>query len=284
MMVRHGAEIVAGATPGVDRSPNADPAWSGLYRAGAVSAGLAVMSYAAALVIVAVTSAPPTSGGANVLAFIAAHRTVYIVRQLLWLAPSLFLMVVSLALAVALRRQSRSFAAIAGLVATASWAVSFAWPTTGDGSLAMVVLSDRYAEASTIAEQARFVAGAEVLIALNDVPAAIGVLQTLGILLISLLMLRGTFAAGLAWLGTVTGAIGVISEVLRPVLGWAYAVYGLMLFAWLIWVAGALWRHASPRRPVAASTTAPGNTTTTRSLRQRDPYPKGTVTGPGTGR
>jgi hypothetical protein len=33
------------------------------------------------------------------------------------------------------------------------------------------------------------VAGAEVLIALNDVPAVIGVLQTLGILLISLLSL-----------------------------------------------------------------------------------------------
>jgi hypothetical protein len=153
------------------------------------------------------------------LEYVDAHRTVYIVRQLLWLAPSLFLMVVFLALAVALRHQGKSFAAIGGLIAIASWAVSFAWPTTGDGSLAMVVLSDRYADAGTLAERAPFVAGAEVLIALNDVPAVIGVLQTLGILLISLLMLRGTFPQGVAWLGTATGAIGVISEVLRPVLG-----------------------------------------------------------------
>jgi hypothetical protein len=53
-------------------------------------------------------------------------------------------------------------------LAVASWAVSFAWRTTGDGSLAMVLLNDKYAAAATAAERAPFVAGAEVLIALND--------------------------------------------------------------------------------------------------------------------
>ncbi|WP_421740820.1 hypothetical protein [Cellulomonas sp.] len=241
-MVQHTGEIVAGAPVRAERAADT---WVPLYRAGALCAGLAVVCYAVALVIVATTTAPPTSGGASVLAFVDAHRTEYIVRQLLWLVPSLFLMVVFLALAVALRVESRSFAAIAGLVAVTSWAVSFAWPTTGDGSLAMVVLSDKLADASTAVERAPFVAGAEVLIALNDVPAVIGVLQTLGILLISLLMLRGTFGPGVAWLGAVTGALGIVAEVLRPVLGWAYAFYGLLLFAWLVWVAIALWRHAS---------------------------------------
>lgn len=255
-MARHGGDALAGATPGVDRPRDpADPAWGPLYRAGALSAGLVVTSYAAGLVIVASTSAPPSAGGAGMLEYVDAHRTVYIVRQLLWMAPSLPLMVVFLALAVALRHQGTSVAAIGGLVAVASWAVSFAWPTTGDGSLAMVVLSDKYADASTEAARAPFVAGAEVLTALNDVPAVIGVLQTLGILLISLLMLRGTFSRGVAWLGTATGAIGVISEVLRPVLGWAYALYGLLLFVWLIWIAAALWRHASPRQHQAAART-----------------------------
>lgn len=84
-----------------------------------------------------------------------------------------------------------------------------------------------------------------MLIALNDVPAVIGVLQTLGILLVSLLMLRGPFSRALAWLGVVTGAVGVVSEVLRPVLGAAYAGYGLLLFVWLGWVAVALWRLPS---------------------------------------
>lgn len=245
-MARDTDVAAAGATAApTGRSRTPDPAWAPLYRAGAISAGLAVIAYAAALIILAATSAPPTSGGARVLEFIAAHRTIYIVRQLLWLTPSLFLMVVVLALAVAARRRSRSLAAVAGLIATTSWALSFAWPTTGDGSLAMVLLSDKYAAASTAAARAPFVGGAELLIALNDVPAMIGVLQTLGILLISLTLLRGPLGAGVAWLGVATGAIGLISEILRPILGWAYALYGLLLFAWLIWVAVALWTWGS---------------------------------------
>jgi hypothetical protein len=188
-MTGHQTKVVARTAPGVDRPLNTGPTWGPLYRVGAVSAGLAVIAYVAALIIVAATSAPPTSGGASMLEFIDTHRTIYIVRQLLWLAPSLFLMVVFLALAVALLPQGKSLAAVGGLIAITSWAVSFAWPTTGDGSLAMVVLSDKYADAGTMGERAPFAAGAEVLIALNDVPAVIGVLQTLGILLISMLML-----------------------------------------------------------------------------------------------
>lgn len=228
------------------------PAWARLYRAGAVSAALAVASYVAALILVTVTSAPPASGGAAMLEFVAAHRSVYILRQLLWMMPSLFLMVVCLALTVALWPRDRGFAAIAGLLAITSWAVSFAWPTTGDGSLAMVVLSDRYAAAGTARLRAPFVAGAELLSALNDVPAVIGVLQTLGILLLSLLLLRGPLGVPVAWLGVAVGGLGIASEVLRPVLGGAYAVYGLLLFAWLIAVAVALWRYA-PRDSASAT-------------------------------
>lgn len=230
-------------------SVNSARDWDALYRAGSLSAAAAVVMYVAALVLVTTTTAPPESGGVAILEHVAAHRTGYIVRQVLWTAPNLFLMVAFLALAVALRHHGRGLVAVAGLTAITSWAVAFAWPTTGDGSLAMVVLSDRYADATTAGERASFVAGAEVLDALNDVPAVIGVLQTVGVLLVALLMLRGTFSPGLAWLGVVTGVVGIASEVLRPVLGAAYAAYGVLLFVWLAWVAVALWRLATPPVP-----------------------------------
>jgi hypothetical protein len=231
-----------GSASKIDQGPDPDPSWSPLYCAGAVSAGLAVILYVAALVIFVITTAPPAVGGAAVLEYVNAHRAIYIIRQLLWLAPRLLLMVVVLTLAVSLYPLGKGAAMIAGVIAISSWAVSFAWPTTGEGSLAMVVLSDRYAVTTPDAERAIFVAGAEVLLALNDTQVVIGVLQTLGILLLSALMLRGEFPTGLAWLGVATGGIGIISEALRPLLGWAYAVYGLLLFGWLIWVAAALWR------------------------------------------
>ena len=221
-----------------------------------------MLLYAVVLVIVTVSEQPPDSGGAATLQYVEAHRTVYIIRQVLWQAPGLFMMVVILALAVALRRYGPSLAGIAGMLGVSSWAISFAWPTTGDGSLAMVLLSDRYADATTAAERASMVAGADLLNALNTMPAVIGVLQTLGVLLIALLMLRGPFGPALAWLGVATGAIGIASEIFRPVLGWAYAVYGLLLFVWLAWVAVALWRFAETVRTSSTVTEAPGGART----------------------
>lgn len=151
------------------------------------------------------------------------------------MGPNLFMAIVVLSLAVAVARVDKAGAAVAGVIAVTSWVLGFAWPTTGEGSLGMVVLSDRYTEAATQAERAPFVAGAELLLALNDLPAVIlGVLQALGLLLLALLMLKGAFSIHLARLGVATGAIGIIAEALRPQLGWAYAAYGLMLFAWLV--------------------------------------------------
>lgn len=59
----------------------------------------------------------------------------------------------------------------------------------------------------------------------------------MGVLLISLVMLRDVFSKGVARLGVVTGAIGIPSEALRPWVGWAYAAYGILIFVWLGWVA-----------------------------------------------
>jgi hypothetical protein len=231
-----------------------DPSWRPLYRVGAVAASLAIVLYVVALILFVVTPAPPSpaSGGAAMLEHVVANRSAYVVKQLLWVAPNLLMMVVVLALAVALAPINKNYALAAGVIAVASWAVSFAWPTTGEGSLAMVVLGDRLASATTEPERAAAVGGAELLLALNDLPAVVlGVLQTLGILLLAALMVRGVFPQGLSWLGVVTGVIGLVAEALRPWLGWAYAIYGLLLFAWLIGVAVALWRlGAETARPI----------------------------------
>ena len=97
----------------------------------------------------------------------------------------------------------------------------------------------------TLALAPRFqplIGAAETLIAFNDVPAPLGVMQAVSILLIAVPMLRGGFAKRVAWLGAVTGVVGIVSEALRPWLGWAYAGYGLLLFVWMIWIGWELWR------------------------------------------
>lgn len=209
-----------------------DSSWKDLYRAGAFSAAVCIVFYIAALVVYAATPAPPISGGAATLQYIAVHRSVYILEQVLWLAPSLFAMVVFLALYPALKHLNKSFAAIGAVVGIISWALSLGYPATGGGSPALVYLSDRYMTAATAAQHAAFASSAEAFIAQNTVPTAIGIMQTVGILLVSLVMVRGVFHKGVAYLGIATGAIGTVSEALKPVLGWGYAVYGILILVW----------------------------------------------------
>ncbi len=227
--------------------------WRTVYRAGALSTGLAVALYVVALVLVFASDLAPTSGGADMLAYIDANRTLYIVKQVLWLFPGVLLMVTFVSLTVALMDVNRSYALIAGVIGVASWAGTYAWPTSGEGSFVLLMLSDRYADATTDADRAALVASAETMMAYNDAPAALGVMQALGVLLVSAVMLRGIFPRGLAWLGIVTGAVGIVCEALRPWLGMVYSTYGILLFAWLIWVALALWRMAHEPDGAAAS-------------------------------
>ena len=77
----------------------------------------------------------------------------------------------------------------------------------------------------------------------------IGVLQTLGLRLVSLQMLRGTFARGLACLGVATGVIGIASSApARPRLGLRAVRATPCSFGWP--GSASLWRlGTAERRP-----------------------------------
>lgn len=227
-----------------------------LYRWGGAAAAVSVTLYIVALLMFVLMAETPTSSGQEMLAYIEAHRAGYVARQVLWAIPNGLLMVTFLALAVALFHVDRALAVVAGLLTVASWAIAVGWVTTGDGSFAMVTLADRYADASSDAERVALAGGAEALMALNDAPAANGVLQTAGILLMGILLVKSSWSRGFAWLGVVTGALGIVSESLKPQLGVAYAMYGVLLFVWMGWLAVKLWRQGDPAigtaQPVAA--------------------------------
>ena len=86
---------------------------------------------------------------------------------------------------------------------------------------------------------------AEVFLAENNSTGAVGILTPVGILILSLVMLKGFFPKGVAYLGIVTGALGIVSEALRPILGPGYFVYGLLLPTWFLAVGWTLYRLGS---------------------------------------
>lgn len=219
-----------------------DPSWRGLYRAGGVSGGLFVVLTLVSIGLVFAKPLQPRSGGAATLQDIAAHRSLYILKQVLWLGTSVPALVVFLALYRALKHLDKSYAALGALLGIASEVLTLAYPTTGEGGPALVSLSDRYRAAPTEAQRATFATAAEGLMAQNDTPAPAGILTPLGILVLSLVMRRGVFHKGVAYLGIATGAIGLISEALRPLLGLGYIGYGLLLPSWFGAVGWTLYR------------------------------------------
>lgn len=67
----------------------------------------------------------------------------------------------------------------------------------------------------------------------------------MGLLLVSVVMLRGVFPRWVAWLGVVTGVLGIAAEALRMVVEGFYVVYGILL---PVWMAAVGWQ-ALPARP-----------------------------------
>ncbi len=92
--------------------------------------------------------------------------------------------------------------------------------------------------ATTAAQHTAFATAAEVFIAENNITGAVSILTPVGILILSLVMLKGVFPKGVAYLG-------IVSEALRPILGPGYFVYGLLLPIWFLAVGWKLYRLGS---------------------------------------
>lgn len=83
------------------------------------------------------------------------------------------------------------------------------------------------------------VSAADALIAATNAVSWAGILTAAAILLLSLMMRGQFFGPVVGWLGVFAGAVGIVSEALRPMLGPAYLLYGLLL---TIWFALVSWR------------------------------------------
>lgn len=224
-----------------------DPSWRSLYRAGGVSAALFLAFILVAIVLVVVAPPPLNADGAATLQYVASHKVLYIIEQALWLAPSAFAPVVFLALYQALKHLNKSYAALGALAGIVSWALALALPTTGGGAPVLVYLSDQYMSATTATQHAAFATAAEVYIAENNITSAVGIMMPVGILILAFVMLKGVFPKGVAYLGIVTGALGIVSEAFRPILGPGYFIYGILLPVWFLAVGWKLYQLGARR-------------------------------------
>ncbi|MBB1509247.1 hypothetical protein [Tessaracoccus sp. MC1756] len=242
-----------------------DLSWRRLYSIGGYAALLFVVLVLVPIVLVFVAPLPP-SQGRPLLEYIAEHKAVYLVELVSFVGLAVPALLVFAALGVALSTVNKTLALIGGLLGIVSETIALALgssPQSLHGG--MVVLSDAYAGADQ-GEQAALVAAAEALIAATNAVSWAGILTAGAILVLSVVMWQGQWGRALSVVGMAAGAIGVLSEALRPMIGSAYLVYGLLLPIWFAWVGVKLFRvgglsdghpQAWGERPIASAHTRP---------------------------
>lgn len=220
-----------------------DRSWRDLYRIGAVSAALYVLMIIGPIVLLNIAPLPPLTGGAALLEYIAAHKLVYMAEFVSFVGLCVPAMIVFLALYVALKELNPSYAALGALLGIASEITALAYNSSPPSlHTGLLYLSDQYIAATSDAQRATLATAAEALMAASNTVNPAGILTALGMLIVSLVMLKGVFSRSVAYLGSATGAIGIVSETLRDVIGPGYYVYGLLLPAWFLAVGWRLYR------------------------------------------
>ena len=247
-----------------DRSQTAgiagpDPSWHLLYRIGGISAWIFVAMLVADIAIAIATPQPPTEGGAATLSYIAAHRTLYIFYQQLWLVPGAFAMVTYLALYPALKHLNKSLAALGAVIGGSAYALTLAIPTTTTGAPALVYLSDQFMATADPARRVAFATAAETLIAQNRTTVVVGPLTTVGLLIVSIVMLKGVFPKAVAYLGIAAGVLGIVGEALRMIFEGFYGIAGVLALIWMGAVGWSLYRlgRSSGQVPVVQPAPSP---------------------------
>ncbi len=236
-----------------------DPSWHLLYRIGGISAWIVVAMTVAAIILAIATPPPPTVGGTATLSYIAAHRTLYIVYQQLWLVPGVFAMVTYLALYPALKHLDKSLAALGAVVGGSAWALTLAIPTTTTGAPALVYLSEQFTATADPARRVAFATAAETLIAQNRTTVVVGPLTTVGLLIVSIVMLKGVFPKAVAYLGVAAGVLGISAEALRMVFEGFYGIAAVLPLIWMGAVGWNLYRlgRSSAHVPVVQPAPSP---------------------------
>ena len=215
-----------------------------------IGGGAAIALAAAYLAIIPIYAfaGPTPTGGEEWLVYLQTRAGLWWAILALSVLTDLLFVPVAFALHAALRRADRTLAllgaAFLGLFAVLDLAVTWA------NYAALITLSADYASTSDGSQQTALAAAADYANATLPFSLAVYsiVVPSIGILLLSIAMLRGMFWRVTAIVGIATGALGILatlgSFVVSP-LGSAVIVTSLLTIAWLALAGVQLLRRSS---------------------------------------
>ena len=218
-----------------------DQTWSGLYKAGGVSAFLYVV-IAIAVPGVMYMINPILSNmtdGADVIKLINEEKHFWMILQTTVLGTSFLAIIAFAALFLALKNVNKSYALIGALIAITCHILFIAYYPV---LLGLTNLAESY-QSAAITQKLALIAAADALLAINNAfnplyESVFGV----SVLIFSLVMLKGVFHKYLAWLGILTAVAAIVALFLYPVLGIGYLWWWGLFMIWFVLVGWRLFK------------------------------------------
>jgi hypothetical protein len=187
----------------------AAPAWKGLYRTGGVCLFLIGVIYIVCSVISVVQGSPPVTDSEPYLKSLAAHSMSARITFGLFALTDFLLLPAVLALYLALKQIARNAMLVA--VALMILFIVLDLAITETNSLTLVTLTRHYAVSTTGMERSAYTAAEDY--ALATLPLATFysfVISSIGLLIVSVVMLKGVFSKPTAYAGIVASVEGIV--------------------------------------------------------------------------
>jgi hypothetical protein len=190
--------------------PSPDPSWNGVYSVG----GICLLVAGAAILVVAVLSillGPPPGATEEYLIALAGHAALARFNFALFALTDVLLLLGALALYLSLNRVAKN----AMLVATALLAMYAVvdLAVTELNSLTLVALTQQYGSAVSDAQRAAYVAAADYARATLPIGTFFSYfVSSIGLLIVSIVMLKGIFSKPTAYAGMVASVAGIIAS------------------------------------------------------------------------
>ena len=221
-----------------------DPDGKWLYRVGGICALILGIAYIITIPLYALGGTPP-SGGEAWLKYLAGKTAVWWAILGLSVLTDLLFVPVAFSLYLALKRVNRNVMLVAtafvGLFVVLDLAVT--WPNYAS----LITLSSHYISAANDAQRIAYVAAANYASAVlaSRLEAVYSILVlSFGILMIGLVMLKGIFNKSTAYLGLLTGALGIVS--VASTLSVIIIITSVLTTVWVLFVGYRLYRLGLP--------------------------------------
>jgi Domain of unknown function (DUF4386) len=205
------ATIVDSQKSTVDQvASHVDPSWKGVYRVGGICLLLTGLIYLTEVTLGIYSGIPGAADSVQYLQSLAAHPSLAQVSYGLYSLTDFLLVPAVLALYLALKRIGKN----PMLLATGLMAVFVVVDVaiTEANSLTIVTLTQHAATATSATERAAYMAAANY--ALATLPLATFysyVVSSVGVLIVSIVMLKGVFSKLTAYVGIIAGIVGIIA-------------------------------------------------------------------------